>query len=161
MGNIIKFDLSQIHNFLNQDVDINYWIRVQEEFKKKYRNNEHEAHWQIAKEIGVSDRILELIGCISFKGAAQNAAGQDFGKKIVHYSDGRVGPKGVVSLEERFADLRNRYRQHGDNTPERDNFENALRQIEKQIFARSVISPSDINPASVSKKIEELKNFII
>jgi len=161
MGNIIKFDLSQANNYVNQDIDSAYWTGVQEEFKKKYGDNEHQAHMEIAREIGASDRIIDLIGCIRFLEAPTTAAGQDFGKKIVQYSDDRVGPKGVISLEGRFADLRERYKKHGENSPERDNFENALREIERQIFAYCKIVPADITPESVNKKIEQLKNYQI
>lgn len=161
MGNIIKFDLAKAGNYINENIDLDFWLGVQIEFKKKYGSNEHSAHGLIAKEIGVSERIIELIDCIRFLEAPATAAGQDFGKKIVQYSDDRVGPKGVISLEERFADLRNRYKKHSNNSPERDNFENAIRQIEKQIFAQCKIAPADINPESVNKKIEQLKNYEI
>jgi hypothetical protein len=81
----------------------------------------------------------------------------------VEYCDDRVGPFGVISLEERLEDLRTRYA-HYDNTSQsdaRNAFENALRQIEKQIFAKCKIKPEDINDETVKPIIEELRNFMI
>jgi len=67
----------------------------------------------------------------------------------------------VVSIELRLMDLRKRYAHYGGHTPKRDAFENAVRQIEKQIFAKCKIKPSDINDKTVAPIISKLRNFII
>lgn len=161
MGNIIKFDLGVTKNLLNFNIDIGYWQKVQDEYRAKYGNNEHQAHLQIAGELGVSARVLELIDSVSFLGAPANAAGADFGKKIVEYCDDRVGPHGVVSLEQRLADLRARYKHHKDSSEARDNFENAMRQMERQIFERCSINPEDITEQSVAGIKKQLESFEI
>ncbi len=161
MGNIIKFDLSQSKKLINHDLDLKYWGEVQKEFREKYGTDEHIAHTKIAEDIGVSKRVVELINAVSFLGASSNASGNDFGKKIIQYADDRVSPFGVVSLEERLADLRARYAHHGGQTPERDAFENALRQMEKQIFEYCLIKPEDITEEKVGEKLEILRNYNI
>jgi len=161
MGNIIKFDLNQSASFLNENIDLEYWQTIQRDFKAKYGNNEHQAHIQIARELGVSDRVIELISSISFLGAKDNVLSSDFGRKIVHYSDNRVSPLGVISLEGRFQDLRQRYSHHGDNREAKDNFENSLRDIEIQIFQQCKIKPEDINDSSVQGYITSLREFEI
>lgn len=162
MGNIIKFDLDRpLFKESLQPQGVEYWKSVQENYWQKYGRDEYPAHLQIAREIGASQRVVELIGAISFTGAPENCASDDFGKKICQYSDDRVGPWGVVSLEGRFADLRERYKHHGENSPERDAFENALREIEKQIFAKCKIKPEEITEEKVKQKFEELRNYDI
>ena len=164
MGNIIKFDLS-FTDKLNPGKftknDLTYWQKVKDAYIQKYGPDVHQASILVAKELGVNDRIIELIDCISFLGAPQNAKGAGFGKKIMQYSDDRVGPMGVVSLEERFADLRKRYIHHKTASSERDDFENAVREIEKQIFEHCKIRPEDITEEAIKPYIERLKNYKI
>jgi len=115
----------------------------------------------VAKELGVGERVLKLIDCISFEATTHNAASMDYAKKIVQYSDDRVSPKGVVSLEGRLQDLRDRYQQHRTESRELLDFENALREIEKQIFAKCKIKPEDVTEPVVRPIVEKLKSFEI
>src|SRR3990167_7997906 len=138
MGNIIKFNLEYFPEY-NEPKGIKYWQEVQNEYKKKYGNDEFISHAKIAREIGVSGRVVELIQAINFISIPASVPSRDFDKKIVQYSDERVGPFGVVSLEQRFLDLRKRYTHHGDDTPERRAYEIAQKEIEKQVFPKCKI----------------------
>ncbi len=160
MGNIVKFELNLFPEF-NKPEGIEYWQNVQNEYKEKYGNDEYIVHTKIVREIGVSDRVLELINSIDFFGVPNTATGEDFGKKIIEYCDDRIGPLGVVSLEQRFVDLRKRYGHIKENVPARDAFEKAVTQIEKQIFAKCKIKPEDITNESIAPIISELRNFVI
>lgn len=168
IGNIIKFDLkitNQLHPGLLKAGDLEYWEKVKTEYLGKYGHDEHLASVNIAKELRLDKRVVELVDCIGFNTGTANAQGMDFGKKICAYSDMRVGPKGVIALEERLADLRVRYdqkfRQMGSNERERADFENGLRQIERQIFERCSIKPEDITETAIALIKEELKSFEI
>ena len=161
MGNILKFDLRQTESFLNINIDLEYWQSVKNEYIGKYGDNEHSASLKIAEEIGVSARTLELIRAISFVEAVKNVSSEDYAKKIAEYCDDRVIPFGVVSMEERLMDLRKRYAHKGGDTPERRAFESAVREMEKQIFAKCKIKPEDINNETVKPIISELRNFVI
>ena len=160
IGNIIKFDLNYFPE-LNKPEGLEYWQNVQNEYIKNYGKNEYVANTKIAHKIGVSEWVLELINSISFLGAPSNVLDRDFAKKIVSYSDERVNPFGVVSLEQRFVDLGKRYVNHSSHTFERNTYENALREIEKQIFSKCKIKPEDINDDSVKLQMEKLKDFEI
>jgi hypothetical protein len=159
MGNIIKFKLN-VPEFL-QPEGLKYWEGVRQEFKDKYKGDEHVATIEIAKEIGVSDSVIKLIQAISFLRAHENVTTEDFSRKITAYSDDRVTPHSVVSLEDRLADLRRRYNHKGGDTRERRNFEESMREVEKQIFAKCKIKPEDITDTSVAPIIEELKTFVV
>lgn len=164
MGNILKFDLTKTNSLLNREINIEFWQKVKDEYRQKYGEDEHKASIKIAKELNVSNRIIELIDAIDFDTAVSNAEGDDFSKKICEYADDRVGPGGVVTLEQRFADLRVRYAYRAlewGNIQKRDKFENGLREIEKQIFRQCSIKPEDITETVIAGGKERLKNFEI
>ena len=162
MGNIIKFELGKIPEFLEPE-GVEYWQTVKEEYLKKYGANEYEASIKISEELGVSPRVIELIKSISFLGVSKTAEENDYAKKIVEYGDDRVNPFGIVSLEDRLTDLRTRYahrdKERGNNF--REVFESSMRQIEKQIFAKCKIKPEDINDETVKPITSSLRGFMI
>lgn len=173
MGNIIKFNLGYFPHFTELEGS-KYWQKVQDEYIAKYGEDEHKATLMIIKELGLSEDISKLVDCIAFFTADENAKDTDFNKKICAYADMRVNPTGIVSLEERLGDLRNRYGKTENSSSiasrggaypvnpgvdEQFVFESSLREIEKQIFAHSKIKPEDINDESVSIKIEDLKEY--
>jgi len=161
MGNIVKFDFEYTKQFMSDLTNLDVWQQVQKEFSKKYGSSSHEATGNIIKEIGISERVLELVDCVGFHQGPDNAATSDFAKKICAYSDMRAEPYGVVSLEERFKGLRDRYRQHPEGAKNRVVFENSLREIEKQIFEHCKIKPEDITDESIKGNLEILRNYEI
>jgi hypothetical protein len=165
MGNILKFDLAKTRSVLNINIDVEFWQKVKDTYQKKYGPDEHEAAIIIAKELGVSNRVVELIDCIGFNTGQINADSTDFGRKICAYSDMRVWPQGVTSLENRLADLRKRYEskfhQMGGDEQKRLGFENGLRKIEQQIFEHCKIKPGGITEQVIAPRKEELKSFEI
>jgi hypothetical protein len=165
IGNIVKFNFDQTKEiypelFIKPE-DREYWENVKKEFTEKYGKSSHEATAKIIKEIGVSNRVFELVDSVGFSQGVDNAWIKDFGKKICAYSDMRVMPGGVSSLEERMADLRVRYKNHPEGETDRDKFELALRKIEQQIFEHCRIKPEDITEQAVKDRKEALKNFEI
>lgn len=169
MGNIIKFKLDYFPEFL-EPKGLEYWQGIQNEFIKKYGDEEHEATFKIVKQLNPSDDILDILHSVGFSKTKNNEEIYDFNKKIACYVDLRVGPHGILSLEDRLSNLRDRYSKNGStiithkkltSVNSRDVFENAIRNIEKQIFSICKINPEDINDESVVKYIEELKKFEI
>jgi len=165
IGNIVKFNFDRTKDIfpelLAKPEDREYWENVKKEFTEKYGKSSHEATVKIIKEIGVSDRVFELVDSVGFNQGVNNAWTGDFGKKICAYSDMRVKPSGVSSLEERMADLRVRYHNHPEGETDRDKFEQALRKIEQQIFEHCSIKPEDITEQAIKDRKEALKNFEI
>lgn len=162
MGNIIKFDLTVFPDFTEPE-GLDYWQSIKEEYLKKYKTqDEHPATLAIAGEIGVSDRVIELIGSVGFTHGPANAASEDYGRKICAYSDMRVGPHGVLSLEDRLIDGALRYTGQKFKPGERqDEFAIALRKIESQLFLNAAIKPQDISDKSIEPIIESLKSYEI
>ena len=162
MGNIIKFDLSKFPEFLEPE-GVSYWQKVKDDYIQKYKTtDEHPATLEIAREIGASDRVVELVSVVGFTQGSDNAASDDYGRKICAYADMRVGPHGILSMEDRLIDGAFRYTNQKFKPGERnDPFAIALRQIEDQIFSISTIKPSDITEESSQSIIEQLKEYEI
>jgi hypothetical protein len=161
MGNILKFDLTQFPKFLEPQ-GLDYWQGVKDQYRQKYGPDEHQASLQIAQEIGVSQRVLELIESINFSKAKENVVSMDLAKMICGYADDRVAPDGVVSLEERIADLEKRYGQKyssPEDKQRRKEFAEYTRSIEKRIFDSSSLKPDQINDTLVESQFDQLKRY--
>lgn len=165
MGNILKFDLTIFPEFTHPE-GVEYWERVKAEFVKKYGTDHHAASQIIAREIGLSETVVGHIGLIGFSHALEILEGDSFEKKICEYSDMRVGPHGVLSLEDRIADGRKRYitRKGNVSADWKDQFERLKgieEKLEKQVFAETTTVPEDINDASIAPLTKELSEYAV
>ena len=162
MGNILKFDLeSELIPGQFEPQGKYFWQMVKGIYKEKYGPDEHTATSAITKEIGASEKVISLINSIGFFQAIENSESENLEVKICSYSDMRVDPWGVVSLEERLKDLRKRYQ---ENRQQEDlnktlEFESALRIIEKQLFTGLELKPENITEPALQTQIEKLKEW--
>ena len=157
MGNIIKFDLSR-GLFNESEEELKHWRGVQKEYIDKYGQDEHAATYAIASEIGVNANTLKLIESFGISNACNNVESESFEKMICCYSDQRVSPHGITSLEERLEEGRRRYGKEG-GVDEFNIEKSCLEELEKQIFEQTNIKPNEITDESTKKIIEELKSF--
>ncbi|HEU5004856.1 MAG TPA: HD domain-containing protein [Candidatus Saccharimonadales bacterium] len=163
MGNVLKFDFSYPAQYFEPE-GVEYWQSVQEEFRQKYGDSEHEASLSIARELGVSDKVLHCIASVGFSFAPQTAKDPEFEAKICDNADMRVSPSSVVSIEQRLEDGYKRYRNRPDRwMPEerREELVKACYEIQDQIFAHSRIKPADITNETIVPIIEHLKSYEI
>ena len=161
MGNIIKFDLDMFPKFL-QPEGKEYWQKVKEEYVEMYGGEEDQATLEITKELRVDKEVVQLIDKIGFRQAGRNVQSDDFETKICAYADMRVVPAGVVSLDKRLVDLRDRYFKHyptDEDQEYRQQCEEFLKTIENQIFKNSKLKPDHITDSSISGTIIKLKKF--
>lgn len=161
MGNILKFKLDVFPEFL-QPEGFDYWHTVQNQYREKYGENEHEATLAIAREIKVSKRTYELMSAVEFSKAELNYQSADIARKICAYADMRVQPFGVTSLQARLEDGRKRFQVRKSQLYDTDRFnvqESYLKKIEAQIFLHCSIDPLDITEKSIQKLIPALQLF--
>lgn len=165
MGNVVKFDLERFPEFL-EPKGLEYWQGVQKEFFAKYGREQHAANEAIAKEIGLPEKVQEYICNIGFSKIESMTIDLSSERKICQYADLRVGPHGILSVEERMREGRERYRgmrdwaEHTEVSEEK--FEATVtqaRSLEKQIFKHAAITPEDITDESTKNMIEELRKF--
>lgn len=159
MGNIIKSDLARFPEFV-EEKGIEYWQGVKDEFVLKYGPDEHVATQIIAKEIGLNAGATECLSHIGFSNLGINEKSDSFENKICNYADMRVGPHGIISLEERYIDGQKRYAtsKHVVASEKFQELAQSGRMIENQIFSQTKIKPEEINDDKIKDLMEELRN---
>jgi hypothetical protein len=65
-------------------------------------------------------------------------------EEVVNYADKRVQHDRIVSLRERFADLKERYGKSQSSFERLDDLEKATFELEKKIFSILEIEPADL-----------------
>ena len=164
MGNIIKFDLSK-PMYPGEQLDNNiHWKRVQEQYLIKYGTDEHIATYKIAKEVGVSERVIEVIkssGSSKLKLAIEK---DDMYAKICSYADLRCAPYGVVSVNQRFDDILKRYKDRSHTLSDRRKTEEKRKYclvVEQDLQTSVAIGVNQITDRELSQYKEQMWNYTI
>ncbi len=163
MGNILKSDFSVFPEAVEKE-GIEYWQNVKDDYVRKYGKDEHKATIMIAKEIGLPEKVREIIDSIGFGKSPSVAREGSYEQKIAVYADARVGPHGVLSLADRLKDFEKRYAKrylNDKSEEEKKSSRDAYFIIEKQIFSHTKISPQDITEEKISAFIPKLKERTI
>lgn len=110
MGNIIKFNFRNTSMFSPEDsTKIESYKTTQTEFVSKYGSDADVATLQIIKEITSDEQIFELCKNCHGQMAYRYVSGEFWKEKICYYADMRIGLHGILSVDERFEDLNQRY----------------------------------------------------
>jgi hypothetical protein len=145
IGNIVKFRLGE------EDAP---WRKIQQETIAKYGSNDHKATEKMILELGVNNWVASLISGMGFENLPNVIDSTDMEQKICLYADQRVAPHGVVSLQERFADLQNRYK----DTPLKSRFDREQEKraliLEQQIFTNSSLQPLEITDQTIARFLD-------
>ena len=163
MGNIIKFNLDLYPETLEPE-GYDYWKAVQDEFIEKYGNDEHEATYKIAEELGVGKDALDIMSTYGFAKGEKTFKTTSYSAKIARYADQRIDIDGVKLMKDRHLGARDRYlkRRNFNHLTDEDKFEELAAywiEIERQIFSNCKIKPEDITDESIAPIIEILKNY--
>lgn len=164
MGNIVKSDLRYFPDFVEPE-GVEYWETVKQDFFKKYGTEQHEANAAIAREIGLSEHIIEMMDNTGFSKILDIVGSESRELKICQYADSRVGPRGILSLDGRLAEGRERYvagrkgRQYYDTDEGFEKLSNAAHELEQQVFALTSIRPEEITDETAAGVLEELWEY--
>jgi hypothetical protein len=163
MGNIIKSDLTIFPEFLEPEGE-SHWRLVQRDFIQKYGEDTHVANVRIAHEIGLPSAAISLIDGIGFSRLVQIAERGSFEQMLCEYGDLRTGPHGVLSLDGRAYEGRERYKgRPGHAVSESEERFTVLlaaaHEVEKKVFAEATIAPDDITEQSVRGLFPELREY--
>lgn len=162
MGNILKFDLTYFKEFTANE-GVEYWRSVKADFAAKFGSDHHAASVAIARQLGLSPDVVRLISRVTFLNLREIRDEDAYEQKIVDYADLRVGPHGVVSMQERLAEARARYKKtHPETFVPSDEYaelDAAAVDIERQLFEKCTIRPEDINDTSIAPLMEELWKY--
>lgn len=165
MGNIIKFDLIKGIHLLGEEVGrLDYWQNVQKEFKEKYGNDDHEATCKIAAELKVNDQILDTLENIGSSKLQLLVSSNNWYPKVCTYADMRVGLMGVITLNQRFDDLIERYKNSDNPWADLEKTEEKRKyalQLEKQLHEHVNFDLQNLNDQLIKNLIENLKSYSI
>ncbi len=161
MGNMSKIKLDRFPEFA-QPEGIAYWEKVLNEFKEKYGNDDYQATYKILKELKIGYKIYNLVHSNEFSKMALISKNKSFESKICIYSDARVTPHGVASLDERLSEVRDRWINYKGVSQEYfDQLTSNAKVVEQQIFSCCKIKPADITEEKVKILFSQLNNFEI
>lgn len=161
MGNIVKFNLQpDAPNFFIDQNKIDYWRKIQQEFRKKYGLRADEANLKIIDEIRPYPKIREVMEEHYFEFLPKLLKRKnDWESKIVFYCDLRFNPRGICSIEDRVEDLRNRYVGRDDTWADQaiyqSRMENCL-QLETQLDQQTSIQLRKISQSKIDQLVEKL-----
>ncbi len=159
MGNILKFDFSNLDLFDEEDKSqIDKYRKAQHEFKKKYGNHPDEATVSIIEETASNSKVLELYKNSHWENAKDFVNSEHWDRKIACYSDMRIGPFGILSLKERFDNLISR-------RPETKQRLNELysdgKKLEKQLQDTTTNNLLTIDDEILNKRFQYLQHLNI
>lgn len=161
MGNIIKSPAANDVLYTEEEIKE---LRKVEELIKRYGNNEHTVTMTIARELHVPEKVLYILEHIGSSRLHLTVDLDDWYIKLCSYSDFRVAPTGVVSVEERFDEVVRRYAgsQHALADVEKTEKKKQLALVlEKQIQKVCNISLDKIDIEKVEKIAKELEDYYV
>ncbi len=165
MGNLLKFDLVNKASFLGEEAkNIDHWRKVKEEMIQKYGPDEHFATATICKELNLNEKSFWIVKNWGFGNFARALASDNWEYKICMYCDHRIGPFGIVSLIDRFAEQRKRYElQKHDSVDasahltDQGRLANCAFEVEKQLQSKISRDLTTITDEEIKKDFE---NFL-
>jgi len=110
MGNLLKMDFSRLDLLSQRDRERVAEIQtIQGDWKKKYGKDADDATLAILEEIGVDKSIIELCETSHGEFLQEILESGSMEQKTCFYADMRIGPFGLLDVDERFEDLGKRY----------------------------------------------------
>ena len=165
MGNIIKADLRMPE--LLEPEGIEYWRKVKEDFHGRYGDDEHDATEKIMREIGMPEDPITLVNDMGFSQLRAIIDSENLKLHILQYADMRVGPFGILPLEERLREGRARYKARVGsihpyaNDARFENFLGEAKELEKLLTQHADFKSDDITDMSMAPIIEELWDYSV
>ena len=156
MANIIKYDFSKTDLFKEEKNEVEYWKMIQEETIKKYGNNIHKATIKICHEINLPDKVIQLVENLEWNNAMKAVEQKDFESAICIYSDMRIGPFGILLLQDRLINLRTR-----DKSYDFISTSEAAKQLEKILQNNISIRVNFINNSDLNCKFNNLSQILV
>jgi hypothetical protein len=147
----MTFDIAKQEQFGASLQDIQKLTALQNKLKM-YAENEHDVTIKIVTEIGCSSKTIQLINNLEWNYLPRLLAENDIESLIPIYSDMRIGPKGILPLSERIADLKKRA-----PFPGIEEVPITSKQTEASIQKNTSINLQEIPNTVIECKIQELR----
>ncbi|MBP9759281.1 hypothetical protein KBD45_06300 [Candidatus Dojkabacteria bacterium] len=152
----ITFDPQQQSKYGMNEGQIQDLIRSQKILIKKYGPTEHNATLAISKEVGLNEETLRALDNFEWGNLTRLFEQNDLNSLIPLYCDMRIGLKGILSSEERLADLNQRI----ENKNHNDHLKDGI--LLKDVVEKNVnINLNEISDEQINANFEYLTNYII
>lgn len=152
----ITFDPQQQSKYGMNEDQIKDLISSQKILVEKYGPIEHTATLAISKEVRLDDETLRALDNFEWENLPRLVEQNDFNSLIPLYCDMRIGPKGILLLEQRIADLNQRI----ENKKHNDHLENGI--ILKKLVKENVsIDLDKITDEQINANFEYLEEIVI
>jgi hypothetical protein len=166
IGAIVKFDFTYTTHTQLKDLcppeDVPHWKEVQDDFRARYGTVEHEASDGILKELG-AENVRTLFDELGFDKMGNILASDNVNAQAVQYGDMRVGPYGIVPLQERLADALKRYAsfyaKEGRTDAQIRGYVTNGSALEERLFRDAALRPGDITDETAAPVIAELWDY--
>lgn len=150
IGNIVRIDFDKYLAFGGEEeIDVIYWKDIQQKLIQKYGNDDHEATRVMLTELNVDKVIIQTILDKSFVNSIKIAHEDNWYTKILQYADLRVIPTGIVPMEDRISDVKNRMTKY-TSRPDFDGLIEACREIEREIQKNISVTVDEIKKENMS-----------
>lgn len=168
LGNLAKFDLdSPLSRHYLGEQGLDYWRQRQQQFRKKYGHDAQQANLKIVQELGLPRVVTEILKRQSFvnlPNLLQSVKPHTWETKICLYSDLRVTPSGLASIESRINDLQKRYGYRDikwQNAETVKKWHQQSAALESQLNQKTTISLPDLSMKKIAPLITELTRYQI
>ena len=167
MGNIVKMrfdDKDNLKLLVKEDLErVEELKQRQKEFIKEYSDDDLEVNHRISKELGANKLIQDLLDETSFKDACKINKFNYLELMLRGYGDWRVGPYGILTLDERVEEVKERYTQkniqiYKNTTVSEEKLDSLLicaKEVEKKIFDKCSIKPDEISDLTIKKYLDK------
>lgn len=104
----VTFEVDKQRQYVATDEEFNQVKRTIDGMIAKYGPEEHVAVIKIFEEIGCSEETIRLINNTEWIYLPRLLEENDIPSLLLNYCDMRIGPKGILPIQERFVDLKSR-----------------------------------------------------
>ncbi|MFC1711635.1 HD domain-containing protein [Patescibacteria group bacterium] len=147
----VTFDPDKQKQFVKFKKELNQLHKLINNMTLKYGTDEHQAAIQIFKELGFSKNIISLIDNLEWIYLPQLLKENKMEALILNYADMRIGPKGIISLKQRFDELKKREPFKGINK-----IASLSGILEKYIQEKTKIKLNSITKSDLNNNFEKL-----
>ena len=161
LGNLIKSRMD-IAPELYAPEGSEYWAEKKDCMIATYGDDPNKATLAMLGELNIDSEVERIVREMSFDSIKEIAEGGDVNVKVALYSDMRVGLHSIVSIEERFEDVKKRYVPIGRfDEAEVDRRFLAGKKIETDLFEDLSIKPDEITEETTKSTQESLLDWEI
>jgi hypothetical protein len=150
----VNFDIKQQMEYGVSDADINDLESLQKLIKTKYGTDEHKASVDMCRDVGVDIESLEILENIEWNLVPGLVSREFWGALVGIYCDMRVGPFGILSLNERIKNLSERR-----GSEKWDDYFKIGEELEQKVKENTLLDLTSIEDGDLNREFAFILNL--